>query len=127
MKLIGRFPLSALAILNFTKAGEETPEHHEDVFYMARRAEGGRISSLHYAPNTDGTTHGPSADGWSWQCLVMRDDIALWKQAGETCGDDVEDAGCPEAGHYGDGSWAGVDLAQCPSDESAAYWINLEL
>ncbi len=118
MKLVGHYALTDLAILNFTAARsrEDAPASYEAVL----------IDDCPSAPDTDGTTHGPGRDGWGWNCLVLREDIDAWIESGEAAGYDVEDAGPPTAGHYGDGHWAGVDLAADPRRDGFVYWIDCE-
>ena len=119
MKLIGHYKLADLAILNFTTANPGTdPSSYERVL----------LADVPSAPDTDGTTAGPSCDGWGWNCLVLREDLDAWVKSGEEHGYEVGEA--PKAlvkpGHYGDGHWAGVDLAADPRDAEAVYWIDLE-
>lgn len=120
MKLVGRYALSDLAILNFTAANlaEEAPDSYESVL----------LADCPSAPDTDGTTRGPSRNGWGWNCLVLREDVDAWVEAGVAAGYDVAEAPaeCVKPGHYGDGHWAGVDLAADPRREGFVYWIDLE-
>ncbi len=126
MKLIDKYKRSDLCVVNFTRLDPtKTPSSYEDVIEgVAKRLGVDGPSAVTCAPDTDGTTR-RSTDGYAWHALIERGDYWAWSLAAEQGGYAIEDDGAPEPGHFGDGHWAGVDLAVDPRDSSQVYWIEL--
>ena len=119
MKLLGKFDLSALAILTFSTAADHDGE--PDNFADVMQASG---CDDFAAPDTD--LGSASRDGWTWTCLVRREDVQAWTEAGAAGGYDVETEDA-RVGHHGDGHWAGADVVYAAGSESAVYWIDMEI
>lgn len=125
MILRGCFALSDLALLTFVPADDldGDPDHYEDVL-----DEAGQLASDDPAspdPDFCATDTDIGRGPWGWSALVMRAEVPGWTEAAKRHGYTVEleDAG---AGHYGDGHWRGVDLAERIGSTTEVYWIDLE-
>ena len=124
MKLVGKYKLSELKLLNFHSADPTVKEGAANDICDLAGTKGVEV----FATDYDGRTDGAYANtGTGWNCLVLADDVKNWRESAEALGDVCEDAGPPEADrHYGDVHWAGVDLISVPRAPGEVYWIDLE-
>lgn len=81
-----------------------------------------RVTASVYAEDFDAPINGPAWEGF--HVLIIQKDLAAWRTAAESVGATVEEVDVPEDGHYGDSSWAGVDIVSVPNRDSLVYWIE---
>ena len=111
MNVIGKFKPEELQIIDVYGHGDDWVYE-----YFANLPDG-----LNNAPDYDGSTTGCS-DAIS--ILIERAELTNYQNAAKHMGFDIIEPDAPvSVGHFGDGNWEGVDLAEAP--DGNLYWIDL--
>ena len=111
-----QFDLEDLLVLNIFPPSEyDENEYGGDTW--ANQVCSGFGDTL-YAPDFDGTTSG-NPNGIN--VLILRSDLGAWETSCKDLGCEIEYVWEVKPGHFGDGNWSGMDLAQT---DSKFYWIE---